>query len=79
MSAFEDWYLATFDEDETPGQTMGGQKSQKTLQQSMKPEEMGENGEEQEGKDIDPDAVAFIKAKRKVDDLHKAKRHEKKA
>ena len=45
----------------------------------MKPEEMGENGEEQEGKDIDPDAVAFIKAKRKVDDLHKAKRHEKKA
>jgi hypothetical protein len=31
-------------------------------------------GEEDEGRGIDPDALAFIKAKRKVDDLHKAKR-----
>lgn len=30
-----------------------------------------------EGKDIDPDALAFIKAKRKVDDLQKAKKAEK--
>lgn len=37
-----------------------------------------EQGEGEEGKDIDPDAMAFIKAKRKVDDLHKAKRQEKK-
>ena len=30
-----------------------------------------------EGRDIDPDALAFIKAKRKVDDLQKAKKAEK--
>lgn len=35
-------------------------------------------GAELEGRDIDPEALAFIKAKRKVDDLHKAKKHEKK-
>ena len=34
-------------------------------------------GDEAEGVDVDPDALAFIKAKRKVDDLHKAKRFEK--
>jgi len=33
---------------------------------------------ETEGKDIDPDALAFIKAKRKVDDLQRAKKMEKK-
>ena len=32
---------------------------------------------EREGKDLDPDALAFIKAKRKVDDLQKAKKYEK--
>ena len=32
---------------------------------------------EREGRDIDPDALAFIKAKRKVDDLQKAKKYEK--
>jgi hypothetical protein len=32
---------------------------------------------DREGKDIDPDALAFIKAKRKVDDLQKAKKYEK--
>lgn len=31
-----------------------------------------------EGRDIDPDALAFIKAKRNVDDLHRAKKLEKK-
>jgi len=30
-----------------------------------------------EGRDIDPDAMAFIKAKRNVDDLQKAKKNEK--
>ena len=30
-----------------------------------------------EGRDIDPDALAFIKAKRKVDDLQRAKKMEK--
>lgn len=35
-------------------------------------------GAEKEGIDVDPDALAFIKAKRKVDDLHKAKKLEKK-
>ena len=34
-------------------------------------------GGELEGKDIDPDALAFIKAKRHVDDLQKAKKFEK--
>ena len=33
---------------------------------------------EKEGRDTDPDALAFIKAKRKVDDLQKAKKYEKK-
>lgn len=33
---------------------------------------------EVEGRDLDPDALAFIKAKRNVDDLHKAKKLEKK-
>jgi hypothetical protein len=33
----------------------------------------GEGGET-EGKDLDPDALAYIRAKRNVDDLHKAKR-----
>jgi hypothetical protein len=32
---------------------------------------------DREGRDIDPDALAFIKAKRKVDDLQKAKKYEK--
>lgn len=32
---------------------------------------------EVEGKDVDPDAVAFIKAKRNVDDLQRAKKQEK--
>lgn len=32
---------------------------------------------DKEGRDIDPDALAFIKAKRKVDDLQKAKKFEK--
>jgi hypothetical protein len=36
-----------------------------------------EDNEEGEG-GIDPDAFAFIKAKRKVDDLHRAKKQEKK-
>ena len=31
-----------------------------------------------EGVDVDPDALAFINAKKKVDDLHKAKKFEKK-
>lgn len=31
-----------------------------------------------EGKDLDPDALAFIKAKRAVDDLQRAKKYEKK-
>ena len=31
-----------------------------------------------EGKDMDKDVLAFIKAKRNVDDLHKAKKHERK-
>jgi hypothetical protein len=35
-------------------------------------------GGEKEGTDVDPDALAFIKAKRKVDDMHKAKKLEKK-
>ena len=35
-------------------------------------------GDEIEGRDIDPEALAYIKTKRKVDDLHKAKKHEKK-
>jgi len=34
-------------------------------------------GGEVEGKDVDPDAVAFIKAKRNVDDLQRAKKQEK--
>lgn len=33
---------------------------------------------EQMNENIDPDALAYIKAKRKVDDLHKAKKMEKK-
>ena len=33
--------------------------------------------DENEG-DVDPDAFAYIKAKRKVDELHKAKKLEKK-
>ena len=37
-----------------------------------------EGEEEIEGRDVDPDAMAFIKAKKKVDDLHKAKKMEKK-
>lgn len=32
---------------------------------------------DREGRDFDPDALAFIKAKRKVDDLQKAKKYEK--
>jgi len=32
---------------------------------------------DREGRNIDPDALAFIKAKRKVDDLQKAKKYEK--
>lgn len=32
---------------------------------------------EVEGRDIDPDALAFIAAKRKVDDLQRAKKAEK--
>lgn len=35
-------------------------------------------GEEVEGQHIDPDALAFIRAKKKVDDLSKAKKQEKK-
>lgn len=34
-------------------------------------------GQEVEGKDSDPDALAFIKAKKNVDDLQKAKKNEK--
>ena len=37
-----------------------------------------QTGGEIEGRDIDPDALAFIAAKRKVDDLHKAMKQEKK-
>lgn len=33
---------------------------------------------EQLNENVDPDALAYITAKRKVDDLHKAKKHEKK-
>ncbi len=33
--------------------------------------------QEVEGRDVDPDALAFIKAKRHVDDLQKAKKFEK--
>jgi len=33
---------------------------------------------EQPEQGVDPDALAYIKAKRKVDDLHKAKKMEKK-
>jgi len=32
---------------------------------------------EVEGRDVDPDAMAFIKAKRNVDDLQRAKKQEK--
>ncbi len=39
---------------------------------------LNEQGDGIEGRDTDPDAMAFIKAKRNVDDLHKAKRQEKK-
>ncbi|CDW85408.1 kinesin motor domain-containing protein [Stylonychia lemnae] len=89
VSQFEDWYTLTFDDDETLSQG-GQQKSGRTLQQSTKliqkqnfievgddEQERREGGEDQEG-GIDPDALAFIKAKRKVDDLHKAKKQEKK-
>lgn len=34
-------------------------------------------GGEVEGRDLDPDALAFIQAKRKVDDLQRAKKQEK--
>lgn len=74
VGAFEDWFSATFEEDEATQTLPGGQKSQRTLQQTLQPD--GED--EVEGRDADPDAVAFIKAKRKVDDLHKAKRQERK-
>jgi hypothetical protein len=40
-------------------------------------EERGEPTEE-DGFAVDPDALAFINAKKKVDDLHKAKKHDKK-
>lgn len=39
--------------------------------------EAGAKPGEVEGKDIDPDAMAFIHAKRKVDDLQRAKKQEK--
>lgn len=39
----------------------------------------GADGQQEiEGKDMDKDVLAFIKAKRKVDELHKAKKHERK-
>jgi len=34
--------------------------------------------EEIEGVHADPDAIAFIRAKKQVDDLSRAKKHEKK-
>lgn len=43
---------------------------------------LGDQGEgmdvEQINENVDPDALAYIKTKRKVDDLHKAKKLEKK-
>jgi hypothetical protein len=41
-------------------------------------EPLNDQSEEIEGRDIDSDAMAFIKAKRNVDELHRAKKFEKK-
>lgn len=49
-------------------------EGEEVIQKTMK----GETGEEGEGMQVDPDAVAFIRAKKKVDDLNKAKKFEKK-
>ena len=54
---------------ESPG------KSMFTVKGEENDDSLGlEDGDEQ----VDPDALAYIKAKRKVNDLHKAKRLEKK-
>lgn len=52
-------------------------QSHRKIQEHVEDSE-GRQGEETEGKDMDPDALAYIRAKRNVDDLHKAKKFEKK-
>lgn len=55
---------------------ISGRKQQHT---EDKDDELNDNdatNDEKDGVDVDPDALAFIKAKKKVNDLHKAKKHD---
>lgn len=94
VSAFEDWYANTFDHEPeelatTYQKTIIKPANNKKLQDSIGKRSYIETGdddgaqhqnnqEDDDGVGIDPDALAFINAKKKVNDLHTAKKQEKK-
>lgn len=93
VGAYEDWYQATFDLEEdgsynnTKSQKALQQSTKQvpTLQQVFRDDGVGADEDQgglrrSDGEDggVDNDALAFIRAKRKVNDLHKAKKIEKK-
>jgi hypothetical protein len=76
---FENWYLQEFEpggegaELQFPGEEQEGLKTTAKTGAGMQTYK----GDSLVGEDVDDDAMAFIRAKKKVDSLHKAKKLEK--
>jgi len=82
VAQFEDWFINTFEEDGNDSMTKTGYGFFESGGLAGEFENLNiktaKEGEEQEGVHADPDALAFIRAKKKVDDLTRAKKNEKK-
>ena len=76
VASFEEWYANTFDmEDGTDDYTLGEQFFESgRFGGEMDTLRTNKEQEEVEGVHQDPDAMAFIRAKKKVDDLNRAKK-----
>lgn len=81
VNSFEEWYLKTF-EDPNANDDLQSTMHYRSITRRSTAENELKTEREQEGLDesehgVDPDALAFIKAKRNVTDLHKAKKAER--
>ena len=81
VNSFEEWYLKTFEDPSANDDLQSTMHYRSITKRSTADNEL-KIDREQEGEDesehgVDPDALAFIKAKRNVVDLHKAKKAER--
>jgi hypothetical protein len=76
VNSFEEWYLKTFEDPSANDDLQSTMHFRSLTRRSTAENELVEREDESEH-GVDPDALAFIKAKRNVVDLHKAKKAER--